>query len=57
MTPGKWAHVAGTLRGGTLRIYYDGVLRDKQDLGTFFGRNGYGFDLGGCDAGNTDFNS
>lgn len=38
---GKWAHVAGTLRGSTLRVYYDGVLRDTQELGTFFVRASY----------------
>jgi hypothetical protein len=39
---GKWAHVAGTLKGGTLRVYYDGVLRDSQDLGLVFGRSDFG---------------
>jgi hypothetical protein len=38
---GKWAHVAGSLQGGTLRVYYDGALRDSQDLGLVFGRNSY----------------
>lgn len=38
---GKWAHVAGTLRGNTLRVYYDGVLRDTQEIGTFFARAAY----------------
>ena len=38
VVPDKWAHVAGTLAGSTLRIYYDGILRDSQELGTFFGR-------------------
>lgn len=41
VVPGKWAHVAGTLHDGTLRVYYDGVLRDTQELGTFFGRDHY----------------
>jgi hypothetical protein len=41
VVPGKWAHVAGTLKGDTLRIYYDGVLRDAQVFGTFFGRRSY----------------
>ena len=35
---GKWAHVAGTLRGSTLRIYYDGVLRDTQEISVLFAR-------------------
>jgi Concanavalin A-like lectin/glucanases superfamily len=39
VVPGKWAHVAGTRSGDTLRIYYDGVLRDSQDLGLTFGRD------------------
>ncbi|HSO35442.1 MAG TPA: LamG domain-containing protein, partial [Labilithrix sp.] len=38
---GKWAHVAGTRSGDTLRIYYDGKLRSTQTLGVFFGRDGY----------------
>lgn len=38
---GKWAHVAGTLRGDMLRVYYDGVLRDTQQLGFFFSRSNY----------------
>jgi hypothetical protein len=42
VVPGKWAHVAGTLSGGTLRIYWDGALRDTQDLATFFGRYDFG---------------
>jgi hypothetical protein len=41
VVPGQWAHVAGTLQGDTLRVYYGGVLRDTQDLGTFFGRSNY----------------
>lgn len=41
VTPGKWAHVAGTLEGDTLRVYYDGILRDSQTLGLFFGRDTY----------------
>jgi hypothetical protein len=41
VVPGKWAHVAGTLKGDTLRVYYDGALRDTQDLGFFFGRRTY----------------
>ncbi|MBX3185493.1 MAG: LamG domain-containing protein [Labilithrix sp.] len=41
VVPGKWAHVAGTLQGDTLRVYYDGVLRDTQELGFFFGRRAY----------------
>lgn len=35
---GEWAHVAGTLTGGVLRVYYAGVLRDTQDLGASFVR-------------------
>jgi len=38
---GKWAHVAGTLRGTTLRIYYDGVLRDTQEISVLFARSSY----------------
>ncbi len=38
---GKWAHVAGTLKDKTLRVYYDGKLRDTQQLATFFGRSSY----------------
>ena len=38
---GKWAHVAGSLHGDTLRVYYDGVLRDTQDLAFLFGRDAY----------------
>jgi hypothetical protein len=41
VVPGKWAHVAGTLQGKTLRVYYDGALRDTQQLNTFFGRDNY----------------
>jgi hypothetical protein len=41
VTAGKWAHVAGTRRGDMLRIYYDGVLRDTQQLGFLFGRDDY----------------
>ena len=41
VVPDKWAHVAGTLQGDTLRVYYDGKLRDTQDLATFFGRSTY----------------
>lgn len=39
VVPGKWAHVAGTLSGGVLRVYYDGALRDSQTLGITFGRD------------------
>jgi hypothetical protein len=42
---GKWAHVAGTLQGTTLRIYYDGVLRDTQELGVSFTRAAFTGDL------------
>ena len=42
---GKWAHVAGTLKGGTLRVYYDGVLRGQEDLGFTFGRDAYTGDV------------
>ncbi len=45
VVPGKWAHVAGTLSGGTLRVYYDGVLRDSQDLGFTFGRSTFEGDV------------
>jgi hypothetical protein len=45
VVPGKWAFVAGTLKGGTLRVYYDGVLRDSQNLGFLFGRNAYNGDV------------
>lgn len=38
---GKWSHVAGTLSDGTLRIYYDGVLKDTQDFGLTFGRSSW----------------
>jgi hypothetical protein len=38
---GKWAHIAGTKQGDTLRIYYDGVLRDTMDLPFLFGRDTY----------------
>lgn len=38
---GKWAHIAGTLSGSTLRVYYDGLLRDTQEIGIFFGRVSY----------------
>lgn len=38
---GKWAHVAGTLRGTTLRIYYDGVLRDTQEISVIFSRSNF----------------
>ncbi|MBS2016189.1 MAG: LamG domain-containing protein [Deltaproteobacteria bacterium] len=38
---GKWAHVAGTLRGSTLRVYYDGVLRDTQEISLLFARSNY----------------
>jgi hypothetical protein len=41
VVPGKWAHVAGTRQGDMLRVYYDGVLRDSQQLGFFFGRDAY----------------
>ncbi|MDB4945070.1 MAG: Laminin sub domain 2, partial [Labilithrix sp.] len=41
VVPGTWAHVAGTLQGKTLRIYYDGVQRDTQQLDALFGRDGY----------------
>lgn len=41
VVPGKWAHVAGTKQGGKLRIYYDGVLRDTQDLAFLFVRDDY----------------
>ncbi len=36
VVPGKWAHVAATRKGATLRLYYDGILRGSQTLpGTF----------------------
>jgi hypothetical protein len=35
----KWAHVAATLAGGRLRVYYDGLLRDTKDLGGDFDRD------------------
>jgi hypothetical protein len=41
VVPEKWAHIAGTRQGDTLRVYYDGVLRDTQDLGLTFGRDAY----------------
>ena len=41
VTANKWAHVAGTRSGDTLRIYYDGVLRDTQQLAFLFGRDNY----------------
>gem|GEM_PF-6686468 len=45
VVPGKWAHVAGTLHGRTLRVYYDGVLRDTQEIGALFVRGNYQGDL------------
>ncbi|MDB4935431.1 MAG: Laminin sub domain 2 [Labilithrix sp.] len=41
VAPGKWAHVAATREGDMLRIYYDGVLRDTQQIGFLFGRDDY----------------
>jgi hypothetical protein len=41
VVPGKWSHVVGTLSGDTLRIYYDGVLKDTQDFGLTFGRSSW----------------
>ena len=41
VVPGKWSHIAGTLQGDTLRVYYDGVLRDSQTLGFLFRRDTY----------------
>lgn len=38
---GKWAFVAATLEGDTLRVYYDGQLKDQIDLGFFFSRGSY----------------
>ena len=41
VVPGRWAHVAGIREGGMMRVYYDGVQRSTQALGTFFGREAY----------------
>jgi hypothetical protein len=42
VVPGAWAHVAATLQGNALRVYYGGVLRDTVQLGgLLFGRDTY----------------
>lgn len=37
----KWAFVAATLKGDTLRVYYDGALKGSIDLGFLFSRGNY----------------
>ena len=38
---GKWAHVAATSAGRTLRLYYDGVLRGSDNSDALFSRSAY----------------
>jgi hypothetical protein len=37
----SWAFVAATLKGDTLRVYYDGALKGSIDLGLLFSRGNY----------------
>ena len=55
VTPGTWAFVSATMSGGTLRVYYDGMLKGTSGPPGAFRRNNFNGSLafGNASAANT----